>query len=412
MSLAVAAAAALVLALSAGVLKRSAWLPSAPLAATALGILVGPAMLGLVRPDAWGVPHHILLEIARMSVATAVMSIALRVPWTFWKEHAGAMALALSLGMLLMWLATAALCWLLLPLGFASALLLGAVLTPTDPVISGAITTGQLAKTMTPEHVRYGLAAESGANDGAAYAFVTLPLLALLAPGAPAWDRYLTEGLLRGIVAACVAGAAVGAAVAGLQRLAVKGRWPSDASATVISPALALLTLGVLKLLGSDGILGVFVAGVAFNAITAGGSDPERKQEQAQERVQEILDLMLSWPAFLLFGAMLPWHAWRAHGWMLLLASVSVLLLRRPPWFYFLSRSLTEDRPSRLFLAWFGPIGMAAIFYAAHAYTAGHREIWIFGSFLILASVVVHGITATAGTKWYGRRIGRMAPAT
>ncbi|HRX84265.1 MAG TPA: cation:proton antiporter [Phycisphaerae bacterium] len=406
-SMVVLAAVAIVLALLADGLKARSWLPTTPLAATLFGIAAGPIALGLLRPEHWQHPHHLLLEIARLSVAMAVTSIALRVPWAFWKRYAGGLALVLTVGMVAMWITSAVLCWWLLPVGFATALLLGAALTPTDPVIAGSITTGRLAQKVVPARVRHALAAESGANDGAAYAFVTLPLMAMLEKGAT-WEHYAVDGLLRGILLACLAGAAVGLAVGGLQRLAERANLPSAASLPCVVVALALLTLGALQLIGSDGILGVFVAGVAFKAVSAHETERQRRQEERQEQTQEVVDHLFSWPAFVIFGAMLPWVDWESHWTALVVATVAVLLLRRPPWFYFFTRVFVEKKGAadRAFLSWFGPIGMAAIFYCLHARDHHQPQVWTFGSFVIFASVIVHGVTATAGTRWYGRAAG------
>lgn len=394
----------ILLALLSDGLKSRLWLLSSPLIATVAGVVFGPTLLGWLLPRQWPDPNHLLLELARVSVAMAVMSIALRIPRRFWRQQASLMALVLTAGMAAMWLATSALGWWLLPINAATALLLGAVLTPTDPVIAGSITTGSAARKLVPLRIRHALAAESGANDGAAYAFVTLPVLTATS----GWGGYVVDGLLHGIVLAVIAGAALGAGVGALQRLAERAGWPGSETLPAVSIALALMTLGTLKLLGSDGVLGVFAAGIAFNVVVSRAGPEEREQESRQEHVQELVNHLISWPAFILFGALLPWPHWEAHWHLLLPLAAAVLLLRRPPWFYpLLSFSnATRATADRLFLSWYGPIGMAAIFYSMHAYAQGHHEVWWFASFVVVSSVVIHGMSATPGTRWYGRQVG------
>lgn len=407
LTITIVAAVAVALALLSDGLKGRIWLLSSPMAATLIGILVGPRVLNWLRPQEWPEPHNLLLQIARFSVAMAVMSIALRVPPTFWKRRAAELTFALTVGMFLMWATSALLVWWLLPVGFASALLIGAALTPTDPVIAGSITTGTAARKLVPSRIRYALAAESGANDGAAYIFVTLPLMALLAPDA-SWSHYLLDGVLRGVVLASAVGALVGLVVGGAQRMATRAGWAGYATLPSVTVALALLTLAALHLLGSDGILGVFVAGVVFDAVRDRATPRDQDEEHEQEQTQEVFNHLFSWPAFMVFGAILPWSAWEGHVSSLLLLAAAVLLLRRPPWFYFLTRPFgaLHGRADRVFLAWFGPIGMAAIFYCLHAYEHHQPATWEFGSFVILASIVIHGMTATPGTQWYGRVAG------
>src|SRR5690606_9725442 len=85
---------------------------------------------------------------------------------------------------------------------------------------------------------------------------------------------------------------------------------------------------------------------------------------------------------------------------------VAVLLLRRLPFLLILKRWIPELQDTRdaLFLGWFGPIGVAALFYAMLALRqTGHEIVWTMGSLLICASLVVHGVTAAPFTKRYGR---------
>jgi NhaP-type Na+/H+ or K+/H+ antiporter len=86
---------------------------------------------------------------------------------------------------------------------------------------------------------------------------------------------------------------------------------------------------------------------------------------------------------------------------------VAVLLLRRLPAVLAirpLLGALRRRAKDVLFLGWFGPIGAAALYYAAFSLReTGIEAAWTVGSLVICASVVVHGITATPLTKLYGR---------
>jgi NhaP-type Na+/H+ or K+/H+ antiporter len=103
----------------------------------------------------------------------------------------------------------------------------------------------------------------------------------------------------------------------------------------------------------------------------------------------------------------LPCQEWLDLGWRGVLLVVGVLLLRRLPAVLAL-RPLLGPLGGRakdvLFLGWFGPIGAAALYYAAYALReTGIEEVWVVGSLVICASVVVHGVSATPLTKLYGR---------
>lgn len=92
-----------------------------------------------------------------------------------WKRAASLLAIA----MIGMWLLTSLGAWLVLGLPLWVGLLLGAILTPTDPVIASTLVTGRLAEANLPRWLRRSLQLQSGANDGLALVFVLVPALVL-----------------------------------------------------------------------------------------------------------------------------------------------------------------------------------------------------------------------------------------
>jgi sodium/hydrogen antiporter len=106
----------------------------------------------------------------------------------------------------------------------------------------------------------------------------------------------------------------------------------------------------------------------------------------------------------------LPWEGWLELGWGGLLLVAAVLVLRRLPAVLALRPLLGPLRSKGkdvLFLGWFGPIGAAALYYAAFSYReTGIEAAWTVGSLVICASLLVHGISATPLTKLYGRLLG------
>ena len=108
---------------------------------------------------------------------------------------------------------------------------------------------------------------------------------------------------------------------------------------------------------------------------------------------------------FILFGLSAPWHDWLALEWTAWLFVLAVLLLRRPPvWLLLrpLLRSL-QHRREALFNGWFGPIGIAALFYAAEASHMTHIDrIWTIASLVVFASILLHGMSATPLIRRFG----------
>jgi len=390
----------LVLGLAAEPIRRSRIPVSEPILATTCGALIGllvPAQVpDLVQGDG------VLEEVARFAVAFAVMGVALRLPRHYLRGHGWALALLLGPGMLIMWLVSGALIWACIGVPIWTALLIGAIVTPTDPVLASTIVTGKLARQHIPVRVRHLISAEAGANDGMAYPFVFLAIAALVpAPGDDALD-WLLRVLVWEVFGAVVLGAAIGVLAGWLQNL-VKAEGEIDDSAVLtVTIALTLLVLGGISLLGSDGILAVFAAGIAFNE--AAGRPEEREQALVTEAAERLLTL----PAFLLFGMVLPWDAWAALGWGGVALVVTVLFLRRVPMLLIVGPALAPPLTGltdRLFIGWFGPIGVAAVFYALLAVReTGEPIVWSVTTLLVTASILVHGGTASAITRLYGGR--------
>ncbi len=132
-----------------------------PLIALVIGFLAGPDVLRWLRPEEWSAAHVVLREAARFTLAISVFGIALRTPVASYRRLARPVGLLLTVGMLVMWLVSAGLAWSVLGLSPLLALLLGAVVTPTDPVVASSIVTGTTAEEVLPDRLRSSLSLES-----------------------------------------------------------------------------------------------------------------------------------------------------------------------------------------------------------------------------------------------------------
>lgn len=102
----------------------------------------------------------------------------------------------------------------------------------------------------------------------------------------------------------------------------------------------------------------------------------------------------------------IPWQQWGRLGWWNLVLVVAVLLLRRLPALLLCHRLIksTKNIPETLFVGWFGPIGVAAIYYAGYSLReTGIEEVWLVCSLTICASIVAHGFSSVPFTKLYGK---------
>lgn len=389
-----------VLSLVAGLMRNRVYILSEPMVAVLLGIVIGPLGLGLLRLSDWGDPFTIVEQFARVTVGLAVMAAALRLPQRYFRTQLRSMSAVLVPGMVAMWLVSGALATALLAVPLWLGLLIGAIVTPTDPVLAGTIVTGTAAERNIPAPIRNVLSGEAGANDGLAYPLVFLPILILEHPPGRALVDWVLETLLWEVGAAVAIGAAVGAAAGWIERKSREHEFLEETSLLSVTVALTLAVLGGVKLLGSDGILAAFVAGLLFNQFADAADEVE------EQKIQETVLRLFTFPIFVFFGLTLPVAQWLALGWAGVALAAGVLLLRRVPMMIVFRRSVRPIDGARdaLFAGWFGPIGIAALFYATVAHRVlGNEIIWSAVTLVIASSVVVHGVTATPLTKLYGR---------
>ena len=397
-----------------GTITRTAGL-SGPLLATAAGVAVGPVGLGWFDPAAWGEPADWMRPVALLTLAIGLMGVALRLPrgCVLSRPHLVTVGALLGPGMLAMWAGATLCAGLALGLDGWAAALVGAAVTPTDPALASAVVSGKFARDHLPARLRHAISAESGANDGLA-----VPLVALAAAGAGGaggalataggWGEWFLHAVLRETLGAALLGAACGAACAALLNWGERRHETDEVGLLSSALALTLATLGAAGILGVSGPLAVFAAGLglAWNL-----PQTERREEgQIQDAVNQFFLL----PAFGLLGAVLPWGEWAALGWRGPAFAAALLLVRRPPWLWLAGRfapAALPDLPAprdRLFAGWFGPIGAAALYYAAE-YHAELPALWPAATLAVAASVVAHGATAAPLTRRYAlaRRYAR-----
>ena len=345
-------------------------------------------------------------EAARVTLAIAVLAAAMRLPRGWLMTHWCGLGVALGPGMVLMWGAGSAITAWSFGLPWLPALLIGAIIAPTDPVLSAPIVSGELACRAVPFDLRHGITAESGINDGLAGPIVMLPVILIQGLGHATVPQDLLTWLLDAVLwqvgSAVALGAAAGYAACVLMKFAASQPGADRSSLLTIALALALVTLTGLQAIGSNGVLGAFVAGALLNQ--SFGDEHQEHQEHFNEAITRFFDL----PIMILLGVAAPWAAWGAMGWHAALFVAGVLLLRRIPAWIVLGRFMPFARawPENLFAGWFGPVGAAAMFYALEAQDmTGLDMLWPIVSLAAAASVVAHGITGTHLAVLLGTRL-------
>ena len=278
-------------------------------------------------------------------------------------------------------------------LSWAECFLLGAVLSPTDPVVTASVVTMR----RVPAMVRHTLNLESGLNDGLALPLV-LFFLVLAAPGGDAAQSALE------LVGEVALGAVIGVVLAFFSGRAL-ARLPGGGIAHnydgVYALGLALFAYGLADATAGNGLIAAFVAGVALGVA-------DHEIPDAFGHFNENVSAVFQVATFFLFGAFVVDTAW-GHSAAVLLAFIAFALFVARPAAVLLALAGTRlARPVKLFIAWFGPKAVASMLFSLLVLNSAvpHNElIFEAASFVILASILAHGLTDTAGGHWIARQV-------
>jgi NhaP-type Na+/H+ or K+/H+ antiporter len=363
---------------------------SASVLSVALGILL--AATGVVHVDAGDQSIVELIELALvLTLFSDGMFVERELLSRHWSPVARALTIAMPITMALLGLAAK----VLFPdLSWAEALLLAAVLSPTDPVVTSAVVTSRIV----PSSVRHTLNLESGLNDGLALPFV-LFFLVLATPGGDA-----------GTEAAKLAGEAVVGAVIGFGLGALAGRLhhhlPGGGMTQryegIYAVGFALVAFGLAEVTFGNGLIAAFVCGIAMAA-------SERDVPQGFVEFAENTSAILQVLTFFVFGALIVATGFHHSVPPLVLFVVFALIVARPAAVMLSFVKTGIPRPQKLFMAWFGPKGVASMLFALFVLKSdvGNASlIFDIASIAIIASIAAHGLTDTLGARWMAHRVG------
>jgi NhaP-type Na+/H+ or K+/H+ antiporter len=284
-------------------------------------------------------------------------------------------------------------------LSLGAAVVLGAMLAPTDPVLAGDVGLGPPGDTPQGEP-RLSLHTEAGVNDGLAAPFVLLGILIGSRDGTPWIGEWLWADVLYALAVAVAVGAAMGAGAAWLVTRARKRGLISRSLDGFAALAVVLVVYGTAEAVGSYGFLALFVAGLMFRRHAF-----EHEVQHGVHRGADTAGTFLELLVLLLLGSMLTLDGLGTPGvagWSL--APVLILIIR-PALVMATSSKGLASLGERAFLAFFGVRGIATLFYAAivagsGAFTPAETEIVVWAAIVcVIVSIVVHGISSTALTR-------------
>lgn len=377
-----------------------------------VGVLVGPTVFGLFHFNPLKQAHllEVITEIAvLMSLYTCGLKLKVPIRSRLWRVPFRLATISMVIGIALV----AALAHWGLGMSWGAAILIGAVLAPTDPVLATDV---QVRRPGDNDRLRFGLTAEAGLNDGTAFPFVMLGLGLLGLHDIGSAGAWLVRDVLWASAAGLALGAALGVAMGRLIFFMRRRQMNAVFMADFIGLGLIALANGLALMLSAYAFLAVFAAALAVrqteqyllsrhidtpsgDAIRAAALvDRSMHFNEQLERIGEVL-------LILLLGGSLFLNSW---SWEAVMVAFFVFFVARPVGVYVGLWGADVTRTAKHYIAWFGVRGIGSLYYLMFAIAHGLPEavgLQMLSITLIVVtlSIIVHGISVTPLMRRYGR---------
>ncbi len=372
----------------------SGWLHGTVLSISVLSVVAG---VGLSWADVISIEpgSEFVVLLVELALILTLFADGLLVEDELLKKHwappARALVIAMPLTLVLLAFAAKLLFGVL---SWPEAFLLAAVLSPTDPVVTSAVVTAK----RIPGAVRHTLNLESGLNDGLALPFVLFFLV--LATDSGSAGRAAAQ-----LLGEAVAGGVIGVAfafVAGRTIVRLPGGGIMHKYEGVYALGIAFAAFGLAEVTIGNGLISVFVAGIALAVA-------RHEIPAAFSEFNESVSATFQAITFLVFGALIVATGWEGSTVKLLLFVGFALVLARPFAVLVSFLGVALPRSQKLFIAWFGPKGVASMLFALLVLNSTDIQrslVFDIASFTVLASILAHGLTDTVGASWLAKRLG------
>jgi sodium/hydrogen antiporter len=352
------------------------------------------SLLGIPAIDPVG-DAAVIEHVTELALIIAVFSTGLaverRLSWQGWRSVAGLLGIVMPLSIA----AVALFGVLVMDLSLGAAIILGAVLAPTDPVLAGDVGVGPPGEALEDDP-RFNLGTEAALNDGLATPFVLLGIFVAEEGGTGWLAEWLTADLIYGTLVGGALGAISGWLIGGFAVRLRNARMLDERLDLYFAVPTVLVVYGVAQFLGAVGLVAAFCAGLAFRRYEF-DHEYNRHVHDGAEVVEKFGELVV----ILLLGSIVTLAGLEApglSGW--LLVPVLLLVIRPALVMALFSRSSMSVR-ERLFVAWFGVRGVATIYYSmvivGAGVLAGNEEATVLWTAIIcvMVSILLHGMSAT-----------------
>ena len=358
-----------------------------------LGFLVfgwAPGTPAALNPLAIPMPWEIVSELC---VIVGLFGVGLRIDRLIDLERWWPTFRLLAIAMPLTILAVAILGWTFGAMTLGGGLLLGAVLSPTDPVLAGDLQVGKPNEGQ--EHlVRRTLTAEAGLNDGLAFPFVYLAMAIAAAGGLDMTTLFdwLWRDVAYRIVVGCISGLLIGRLLAFLLFEYPRANALAKTEAGVFAMAGVFLAYSLTELIEGYGFIAVFIAGVTLRR-TETEHEYHNRLHDFSENIEHALTAVLP----IALGASLPAQLGSLTLSGAIIAAALIVIVRPLIGWMSLLGSKLKGR-QRVVVAVYGVRGIGSIYYlsyaGSHMQLQNEAELWAVTALTVTLSTVLHGFSA------------------
>ena len=368
---------------------------TAPMIFTTYGLLLGPAALGWIDLP---IAHEGIHLLAEVTLILVLFSDATRIDLSLLRREHDLPLRMLGFGLpLTILLGTAIALFFFGEYGLGAAAVLATMLAPTDAALGQTV----VSSPHVPVRIRQALNVESGLNDG-----IVLPVLLIFLSIAGATEESkstseLLQFTLLQVTLGPLVGIAVGYIGGWLLSFSAKHKGITEAFERISAIGLAVLAFGAAELIGGNGFISAFVAGLTLG-------NTARPICTCLYEFAETEGQLLTLFVFTIFGSVLAADLWQEMTLnAVLYALLSLTVIRMVP--VAISLIGTGMRwETNLFLGWFGPRGLATVLFGLlvldESHLAARSEITLIAMTTVLFSIFLHGMTAYPLSKLYGNR--------
>ncbi|MFC6996859.1 cation:proton antiporter [Rufibacter roseus] len=369
-----------------------------------VGLLLYLLPINLPEPDPLR-ENEIVVRLSEFCVIVTLMGTGIKINRRFSLKNWSVPFRLVSWTMLICIGAMVMMGWWVLGLSLASALLLGAAMAPTDPVLAADVQVGPPSDEVE-DHARFSLTAEAGLNDGMAFPFTWLAVAVALQGTDPSnWlGEWLWYDLLYRIVVGVGVGYLMGRLLAYLVfRLPKKSHFPETHDGFVAISA-TLLVYGLTEMVHGYGFMAVFFTGLTIKNYEK-NYDYHRELHDFTDQIERMVVVVI----LILFGGSLARGLLDSLTWQGAAVGIGLLLVVRPLAGMVALWGTKISFTEKWVISFFGIRGIGSIFYLSFGLEQAHfaepDEIWAVAGFIILLSIVMHGVLATPAMEYMDRRL-------